>query len=528
MMKKLTLIFFIAFLMNVGFCQTIQNNNAFFTGSGIFWVIDNGSFTLKSENSEIVTNLGNLLIENDASLIVTPKSYLTVSGTLSNNSSTDGLVLQSTIEGTASLLHNSPNVKATVYRYIPKYLSNATGWHYISSPVVQQPIRPEFVASPTPNAADDFYKFSEPDYMWINSKVVGGAWNANFEEVFLVGRGYNVAYPENVTKTFEGDLNIGNFIFNGTTTPNITFTAGGGIGWNLMGNPYPSGLDWDLCQRTNIDGAVYVFDGDNGQYISWNGTVGSLADGIVPAMNAFFIKASENPNLTILNDARVHASANFYKSENYVEDLLVLKVDGNGYSDKTYIHFNPDATNDFDNEFDAYKLSGIEAAPQLYTTTGDTKLSINVLPYSAEEITIPLSLKVGQYGEYTISVAENSFWETVDIALKDLETQIAYDLRSNTQVTFNVSTANPDRFLLLINGATGLEEIQPEDDGIEIYSYGDQVFIKTNQPGAFQVGVYNLLGQQLQTQTLSGFTTGFYLITVRTETAFKTKKVFIR
>jgi hypothetical protein len=305
-----------------------------------------------------------------------------------------------------------------------------------------------------------------------------------------------------------------------------------------MGNPYPSGLDWDLCQRTNIDGAVYVYDGDNGQYISWNGAVGSLADGIVPPMNAFFIKASENPELEILNDARVHATANFYKSENFVEDLLALKVEGNGFSDQTYIHFNADATEGFDHDLDAYKLLGIEAAPQLYTKTGDTWLSINELPYSGEEIAIPLSLKVGKDGDYTISVSQNTFWETVDISLKDIQTQITYDLRTNTQITIHHSTVNsPDRFLLLINGATGLEENLPVDDGIEIYSYGNQVFIKTDEPGQAQVGVYNLLGQLVLQRNLSGFknltglkitSTGFYLVTVKTEKAIKSQKVFIR
>ncbi|MCF8365550.1 MAG: T9SS type A sorting domain-containing protein, partial [Bacteroidales bacterium] len=163
----------------------------------------------------------------------------------------------------------------------------------------------------------------------------------------------------------------------------------------------------------------------------------------------------------------------------------------------------------------------------------------NVLPYSAEEITIPLSLKVGQDGEYSISVADNTFCETVDIALQDLETQNIYDLRTTTQLSFNISTGNPDRFLLLINGATGLEENSQEDDGIEIYTYGNKVFIRTEEPA--EITVFNLLGQKLsgfhppcaglsdfQTTTLSGFSTGFYLVTVKTEKAWVTKKVFIR
>jgi hypothetical protein len=541
-MKHTLLIFATALtLSNQSYAQsgTIYNNSAHIKStSGTYWVVDNGNYTLNSANTTYLTQLANLTITADASLTLPAGSFLTVSGTLTNNSGIDGLLIQSTAAATGSLIHNTVGVNGTARCYIPKYVSDATGWHYLSSPVAAQPIRPEFVASPTPDPDDDFYKFSEPQYIWINTKDDEGNWDNNFEANFVVGRGYTVAFADNATKTFSGSLNAGDFAFNGTTTPAITYTAGGGIGWNLVGNPYPSGLDWDLCQRTNIDGSVYVYDGNNGQYLAWNGTVGSLADGIVPPMNAFFIKASENPILTIRNDARVHATANFYKSENFVEDLLVLKVEGNGFSDQTYIHFNPDATQGFDHDFDAYKLSGIEAAPQLYTKTGDTRLSINELPYSNEEIAIPLSLKIGKDGQYTISVAQNTFWETVDISLKDLQTQITYDLRTTPQLTINHSTTNsPDRFLLLINGATDIEENLPEDDGIEIYSYGNQVFVKTDMPGEAKVGVYNMLGQQVLGQTLTGFQTlsgleihptGFYLVIVRTDKAFKTKKVFIK
>jgi hypothetical protein len=536
-MKLILILIATTLLMSIqGYAQdiSIKNEGAHIKSSaGTYWVIDNGNYTLTSASPTYLAQLANLIITADASLTLPAGSFLTVSGTMANNSGIAGFLIQSTASGTGSLIHETAGVEATTARYIPKYVSGTTGWHYLSSPVAAQAIRPEFVASPIPDPDDDFYKFSEPQYIWINTKDDEGNWDNNFENSFVIGRGYAVAYADNVTKTFSGALNAGDYTFNGTTSPAITYTAGGGIGWNLMRNPFPSGLDWDLCQRTNIDGAVYVYDGDNGQYISWNGTVGSLADGIVPPMNAFFIKASENPSLTILNDARIHTTANFYKSDNFVEDLLALKVEGNGFSDQTYIHFNPDATNNFDSDFDAYKLSGIEAAPQLSTKTGDTRLSINELPYSNEEITIPLSLKVGKDGDYTLSVSQNTFWETVDISLKDLQTQTTYDLTTITQLTINhLTSSSPDRFLLLINGATGIEENLPKDDGIEIYSYGNQVFIKTDAPG--EARVYNLLGQQVLHRNLTGFEnlsglkTSFYIITVKSEKAWVTKKVFIR
>jgi len=512
-----------------------------------FWIIDDfaiqeGSFGTNGLWTGVTDNDWNTASNWDDGLVPQEYTDVTINTGLANyptivdpGAECDSVILKSNISGNASLIDNgnlTVNASAKVERYIPQY-TGAIGWHYLSSPVMAQAIQPEFVADP-PSSSDDFYKFSEPGYLWFNVKDNSGNWNSSFEDDFVVGRGYNVAYAENETKTFSGELNVGDFTFDGTTTPAITYTAGGGIGWNLVGNPYPSALDWDLCTKSNIDGAVYAYDGDAGQYVSWNGSIGGLANGIIPPMNGFFIKASASPELTIPNSARVHTATNFYKEKEYVKDLLVLKVEGNGFSDKTFIHFNVDASNAFDSDFDAYKLSGIAEAPQLYTKAEDSKLSINVLPYSSDEIVIPLSLKVSNDGEYKISVSENTFWETVDFSLKDLETGNIYDIRTINSLTISHSPNNsPDRFLLLINGATGIEETTP-DNGIEIYCYGDQIFIKTDELGEVQVAVYNMLGQNVASRNLTGFgnlsglNPGFYLVVVKTDDAMKVKKVFVR
>ncbi len=337
-----------------------------------------------------------LKIESGATLTLGAGKALTVSDSILNEAGTSGLVLKSIETATASLIHKSAEVDAIVERYIPKYVGGA-GWHNLSSPVATQPIQPGFVPNENPiPGSNDFYKFDEIQNLWINTKDDFGNWNSNFEDDFVVGCGYNVAYADNENKAFAGELNVGDFTFNDLSSPAISYTAGKGEGWNLMGNPYPSALDWNQCIRNQIDAVVYTYDGAAGQYKSWNGSEGALTDGIIPPMNGFFIKASSGASLTIPNSTRVHTAHNFYKEKEYVEDLLVLKVDGNSFSDKTYIHFNGSATIDFDSEFDAYKLTGIYEAPQLYTKTGDSKLSINVLPNTSDEIIIPLALKVGK------------------------------------------------------------------------------------------------------------------------------------
>jgi len=383
--------------------------------------------------------------------------------TLSAAGSCNNIRIKSDATGTGSLLGNSNltvGSTAIVERYIPQYSKGTTGFHFLSSPVATQNISTEFFDVGTPPAGVDFYYFNEVNNYWINIKNVSGDYNQgdgwqyfsnDDNPSFTVGKGYFVAYNTNVTKNFTGTLNSGDKA-SGTGIPALTYTTGKGEGWNLIGNPYPSAIDWDLgtWSLTNVDASVYVYDGTAGQYKSWNGSSGTLTDGIIPAMQGFFVKGNaSSPSLTIPDASRVHSSQNYYKSSETITDLLVLKVAGNAYKDEIFINFNENASTGFDNDFDAYKLYGTEEAPQLYSIITDEKLSINVLPYSDEEVFIPLGLEVGAANEYVISVKENTFFETVQIYLEDLKNGTKTELKTTTKYTF---TSNPDdepeRFML--------------------------------------------------------------------------------
>lgn len=410
-----------------------------------------------------------------------------------------GIYLTSDATGTSSLIDDqnitlSGSGTIEVERYIPQYVGSA-GWHILSSPISSQAIRPEFVANGNPVPGnDDFYKWDELTNFWINTKDDDGNWNTNFEDNFVVGQGYLVAYESNVSKTFTGTLNSGDFTYNSSTSPAITYTANEGEGWNLMGNPYPSAIDWDELSKTNIDASVYVYDGDAGQYISWNGTVGALTDGIVPPMNGFFIKASSGASFSIPNTSRLHTTTNFYK--NTLNDLIVLSIEGNGFADKTYIHFNENATTGFDRQFDAYKLFGIEEAPQLYTSTGEANLSINEFPYSIEE-SIPLNLRTGDDGFYTIILNEGTTWNSDVLFLHDLKDDINVNLMQSNQYEFYAEKEDePERFRLYFQATGAIDEYNPLQEVIIRYDNG--ALIIHNPTGAeLELAVFDLCGRLL-------------------------------
>jgi hypothetical protein len=330
-----------------------------------------------------------------------------------------------------------------------------------------------------------------------------------------------------------GDVNSGNYFLP------VTFN---GNGWNLVGNPYPSAVDWDLPGwiKSKIDATVYVWDG--AQYLTWNGTVGDLTGGVIPAMQAFFVKATgSNPLLVVSNSTRSHGP-DPYKSEP-VDRLLELTVNGNGYSDQMYVNFNELATVGFDTEYDAYKLMGIEDAPQLYTRLGNDILKVSTLPAVYSGLTIPVALEVPADGEYSFAFdGIQSFNAGVTIYLEDMKEDKMIEITQDGQYVFNGSPADePDRFMLHF-GVLNVEEevaLNEENDLYHIYSYENTVYVQNTyqQDIAGSVTVYNIMGQEILSRELGNtplnkFTvdggSGYYIVKVISGSGVYSEKVFIK
>jgi len=113
------------------------------------------------------------------------------------------------------------------------------------------------------------------------------------------------------TRTYEGDFNTGNQSFN------LTRHTGGTTcqqGANLVGNPYPSSLNWESSDwtLTNVSPTIYLWNstsGNTGTYnrdtdVSTNGV-----DSIIPPKQGFFVKVTSgntSGTISVGNDARIH------------------------------------------------------------------------------------------------------------------------------------------------------------------------------------------------------------------------------
>jgi hypothetical protein len=496
--------------------------------------------------------IGDLVIKSGSTIIINPLKTLTVQGN-TNLGSNESLIIKSDIYGTGSFIDNGA-INGTGTAKVERYLTGYTNitdvkYHFISSPVAVQPIQPDFVADP-PNAGDDFYKWDEPSATWINTKNASGSWNAGFEPAFEHGKGYLVSYPTDMTKHFSGTLNT-----NPPASPlivNCTWTdpsSGGGGGWNLLGNPYPSAIDWNLVSRgSGIDNALYYYDAsvENYRYYIQYQPGFALGNGsqYIPAMQGFMVHAKSTGDhaLSIDNSCRVHQSLDlFYKNYISMNNVLKLKVENEDRSDDTYIILKDEASPEFDAAFDAYKLFSLNpAVPQVYSITpGKTELAVNALCRNEGSLIVPIGFKAGTSGTFSITAGETkSFPSGTTIMIEDLKTGATQNLAKDPAYIFTaVSTDDPERFLLHFSGMNGVDS-QIHQSNIKIYSNNHVIYVVSGQKYLNgTVILYTLSGQELFKKDLHGkghasfpvnITSGLYLVKVINDGNVQIEKVFIQ
>jgi len=176
--------------------------------------------------SETMATCGNLTIAAGAELRI--RGFLTVHGELSNTAET-GLILLSDETGTGSLIFNTPNIAATVQRYLSDGVN-----HFIGAPVDGV------------TAGDLFFDNDPKVYLYRYNENTGD-WTSivDMNTPLVPGKGYSVYVTAeggkaNVTAEFKGNLQATDVLLSGDA---LTYTVESPYpGYNLISNPFSSAL----------------------------------------------------------------------------------------------------------------------------------------------------------------------------------------------------------------------------------------------------------------------------------------------
>ncbi len=372
-----------------------------------------------------------------------------------------------------------------MYRYISSPVSNAS----IDALMDDFPITGTFdnpSTGPGINSRSlSFFYYNEalPDPLgWIAYPSIGLA----SENILEVGRGYSGFIREALNATTWDVTGIAN---QGDISLPVTFTdtsTPANDGWNLVGNPYPSSIDWNAAgwDKTNIDNGIAVRDNSIGGFLYWDGEVGSLGSGRIAKGQSFWIKTNAlNPQLIIKETAKAPAPTAFYREKLSEPDYLEVIINNNEQHDRTYLRLRDHARNEYDS-FDVVKFPNDFI--NFSFEARKTPLAISAIHELDCSQSYPINLSFAKknngsfvrspIGDYKISVSTFGLFAINQIILHDRFTNHDFNLASSPysfSITEDSASFKSDRFSLYFNAPT------LNDSAFALF---DSVFCDTSLP----------------------------------------------
>jgi len=286
---------------------------------------------------------------------------------------------------------------------------------------------------------------------------------------------------------------------------NAVSTATLQYGFNALGNPYPSAIDWTKVSAIAGNTAVsnltaWVLRGGQWATITSAGVAtNGLSKNIGPGIG-FLVRRSTvtgTANLVFNNSIRTNASPVFYRSATAPEQVkLTLSSTATDINDEAVIYSDESASVSND-DLDAPKLFSPEpTAPSLYVL-GEESQSIAALPMLTEAGRIvKVAVNAAVSGTYTLDAEIASMPFGLNVMIEDATTHKFLP----TNAVFNMTAGETKQFNLHFTKA-GMSTTS-----LNVYPNPakDQFFVNVASPIVLQV--LNTLGQVVITQTIDANT----------------------
>ncbi len=394
----------------------------------------------------------------------------------------------------------------TAQRYINPRYNTGTGYRHFSSSVtgtggtggtVADLTTPGFtpVVNPQYNTVPYNIRFIAgnvlpyPNAFFYDETQVGTGGPGTSDAIFRQGyqspasltaplgvmQGITVRIPANQTVDFVGQPNNGPMDSGPLSSGSLPES-----GWHLMGNPYPSKIDWTLLTMTNMYDQLSKYrsltltEGVYDTYVNGIST-GPSGSEFIAANQAVFVRVFTPGlpgNVHFENSARIiefrdDPTAPFFRGTAAAQarPLVRLALEGVGsLHDEAVVYFEQNATTGIDPAYDGFYLNAGNHVG-IYSPVGTETLSINGLPalLPTTDYTVPLVVNAWEAGAYTLRAAEAlNFPAGFAVLLQDAVTGVSQDLTLNPAFSFTTASRNATntRFSVRFRagGVTGLNE----------------------------------------------------------------------
>jgi len=420
--------------------------------------------------------------------------------------------IKSTAAGTGSFIDNG-TVNYTIPAKVERYLS-ASKWHLVSSPIT--------------SALSGIYV-----NIWLRAYLEAtntyGAYITPLTVPMPTGQGFSVWTNTNETRIYSGTLNTGSL---GPFSAQLTGAASAATGWNLVGNPYPSAIDWNAATgwtKTNIGSTIYLWNST--QYATYNGVVGTNGGSqyIAPEQGFFVQATAGGANFSINNNARLHNPVGFMKTE--PSNVIRVKITNNEFSDEAVVMFDADASDDYDFKIDAAKLRGGSDAPQMFLKKSDT-VETAICGYNEVQKVVGkyIYLEPANFGSHTFRYSQTVQGNMIPLIIDRVSQTIIYP---DVPYVFTPAAGDPiNRFQFIEPSGSGVETIG--NSTVMVWESANKLFIDhLNDASISNIKVFDMEGRLVfvgnQTVTdLNHLSRAMYLVKVTTDKETVVKKIMIK
>lgn len=340
---------------------------------------------------------------------------------------------------------------------------------------------------------------------------------------FLAGKGYMIRVDNTWSSSTPA---IYNGQFTGVPNNGIIKTPVG-IGYNLLGNPYPSPIDANriLIMNPKIDAlyywthnvpqdGVYVAQTNYASYTILGGTA-AIAGGATPndyiqTGQGFFVEAREAVDFELANEYRVDAvsSTQFFRSSNTNSTTnekhriwLGLKGADETQYNQMLVGYMNGASNNLDANIDGKVFNPNKTI--LYNVIDDEAYVIQgrTLPFTDEDV-VKIGFKALERGTYEIALDNvDGLFTGQDIYLRDKFIGIMHNIKGGKYTFISEAGDFKDRFEIVYKKADVNETITTDE--VLVFKSNNTLILNSANNKIQSVVIYDIQGKQLYSKEIN-------------------------
>lgn len=355
----------------------------------------------------------------------------------------------------------TPQPSYRVYRYISAPVTSATVAQLQTSISITGPFTGASTTDPSTGTnvvcGTTLKPSSASMFSWneATQKNVGFPTTSS-AAVLVPGKGY-LAFVRNCTTPTL--LSMSGPIYNASAAPfnfssMLSYTNSGSaslIGYNLVGNPFPSAIDWGSASgwtKSGVSPIIAVTGHVNGveQFVYLDASTGPGK--LIASSQSFWVRTTgTGATLTANENVKATGSHQFYRMAQPSQDVVEISLENGIFSDKTYYRLNPNAAPTLD-DLDGPKLHN--STINLSTLSSDKmKMAVNTTNALSCNSTIQIDIATpgvdpntdAPYttmpdGTYQLNFAMTGLLSTYNLILHDVHLGKSQNLNKNPSYSF--------------------------------------------------------------------------------------------